>query len=188
VALFALLVGNTGAGLNDAYRFPGPYQFGSDTRSLTPEVVALAEEFGERFPEERIVSDRYTSLALVAYGDAFSASPYSGFRTYDLFFEATEPPEPYLVHQLDSSRYTYLVVDERLSSPVPPGMHYFVGDEPREVVDGRSPVTQDALDRFETAPWATKVLATTHYSVYRLNFRAVGTPSCTQPGCIAGAP
>jgi hypothetical protein len=188
VALSGLLVGNTGAGLNDSYRFPGPYQFGSDTRSLSTEVVALAEEFGTQFPDERIVSDRYTSLALVAYGDAFSASPYWGFRTYDLFFEATEPPDPFLVHQLDTSRYSYLVVDERLSSPVPEGMRYFTGDEPQGVVNGRSPITPAALDRFETVPWATKVLSTSHYSVYRLNFRAVRTPSCNQRGCTAGTP
>jgi hypothetical protein len=185
--LGAVLIGNTGAGLNDSYRFPGPYQFGSDTRSLTTEVLTLAEVFDQRFPKQRIVSDRYTSLALVAYGSAYSASPGSTFQTYDLFFKATDP-DPYLVHQLDTSRYTYLVVDERLSSPVPEGMHYFVGDEPAEVVAGSSPVPQAALDRFETVPWTTKVYSTTNYSVYRLDFAAVGTPTCMRRGCTVGTP
>src|SRR5262249_41299409 len=43
VAVFAvLLVGNTGAGLSVDHRFPGPYQFGSDTLSVTPETLGFA--------------------------------------------------------------------------------------------------------------------------------------------------
>ena len=49
-------------------------------------------------------------------------------------------------------------------------------------------MAQEALDRFETAPWATKVLATTNYSVYRLDFTSVGTPQCDQPGCEVAGP
>jgi hypothetical protein len=187
LVIFGVLMGNTGAGLNDAYRFPGPYRFGSDTRSLTTEVLALADEFGRRFPDHKIVSDRYTSLALVAYGHAFSASPSAGFPAYDLFFSPTDP-SPFLVDELSSSRYDYLVVDERLSGQLPLEGIYFDPSEPRLAVNGISPVTQAALDRFTTVPWATRVLSTSHYSVYRLNFRAVGTPSCGQPGCRVGTP
>lgn len=184
LTLAGLLVGNTDAGLNDAYRFPGPYRFGSDTRSLTTEVVSLARVFGERYPESRIVSDRYTNLALVAYGRAFSASPSLGFRTYDLFLRPTDP-EPYLVHELTTSGYTYLIVDERLSKFFPLVGSYFEPDEPIQAPQGDqvSAIPQAALDRFGKVPWASKVLATSNYSVYRLNFAAVGMPSCSSPGC-----
>jgi hypothetical protein len=186
-ALFGLLIGNTGAGQNDAYRFPGTYRFGLDGRYLTPEVLALAKEFGQRLPDQRIVADRYSALTLDAYGRAFSATPSPGFRTYDLFFYPVDP-EPFLVGELESGRFDYLIVDERLSRPVPEGMSYFVANEPEGVVNGRSPVPQASLDRFETVPWATKVLSTSHYSVYRLNFRAVGVRGCVRPGCTMGAP
>jgi hypothetical protein len=187
LVLFGLLMGNTGAGLNDAYRFPGPYRFGSDTRSLTTEALAVAEEFGDRFPDQRVVSDRFTSLALIAYGDAFSASASTGFPIYDLFFRETDP-EPFLVHELEESDYAYLVVDERISDNVPLVGSYFDADEPKPATAGRSAVPQAALDRFETVPWATQVLATSNYSVYRLHLTAVGVASCNQPGCRAGAP
>jgi hypothetical protein len=187
LGLFVLLIGNTGAGLNDAYRFPGPYLFGSDTRSLTRESIALSKTFGALHPEARIVSDRYTSLALDAYGQTFSASPSSGFPTYDLFLR-DDDPDPFLVHELESSEYHYLVVDERLSTSVPLLGIYFVGGEPALVADGRSRIPQRALDRFGTVPWATKVMATSNYSVYRLNFRAVGTPECDVAGCGVRVP
>ncbi len=195
VVLAAVMVGNTGAGPNDAYRFPGPYQLGSAPRSLTPEVIALAEEFGRRHPDARTVSDRYTNQALVAYGDAVSAQPGPGFRVWDLFFEAG-PPDPYLVHELDTSDFAYVVVDERLSRYVPAEGTYFSregeptirGDEPYDPDARQSQVPQEALDRFETAPWATKVFATTNYSVYRLDFTSVGTPQCDQPGCEVAGP
>jgi hypothetical protein len=185
--LFGLLIGNTGAGENDAYRFPGTYRFGLDGRYLTPEVLALADEFRQRFPDERIIADRYSALALVAYGGAFSANPSPGFRTYDLFFYPVDP-EPFLVGEIETGRFHYLIVDERLNRPVPDGMSYFVTNEPKGVVNGKSPVPQASLDRFETVPWATKVLSTSHFSVYRLNFRAVGVHACARRGCSVGAP
>ncbi|WP_448638568.1 hypothetical protein [Geodermatophilus sp. URMC 63] len=195
VLLAAVLVGNTGAGPNDAYRFPGPYELGSAPRSITPELLALSEEFGRRHPGARTVSDRYTNQALVGFGGAVSAQAGPGFRVWDLFFEAGTP-DPYLVHELDTSDFAYVVVDERLSRYVPAEGTYFSregeptvrGDEPYDPAARQSQVPQEALDRFETAPWATKVLATTNYSVYRLDFASVGTPQCDRPGCEVAGP
>ncbi len=195
VVLAAVMVGNTGAGPNDAYRFPGPYQLGSAPRSLTPEVIALSEEFGRLHPGARTVSDRYTNQALVAYGGVVNAQAGPGFRVWDLFFDAGTP-DPYLVHELDTSGFAYVVVDERLSRYVPAEGTYFSregeptvqGDEPYDPEARQSQVPQEALDRFETAPWATKVLATTNYSVYRLDFTSVGTPQCDRPGCEVAGP
>jgi hypothetical protein len=187
VALAALFIGNTGAGLNDAYRFPGPYLFGSDTRSLTTEAVGLGRAFGGLYAGARVVTDRYTALPLVAYGDAFTASPSAGFPTYDLFLHTTTPA-PFLVHELTSSDYRYLVVDRRLSRFVPEARTYFTTNEPIEHGGTTSQVPAAALRRFDTVPWATKVMSTTNFSVYRLNFGAAGVPSCTVPGCTAVAP
>jgi hypothetical protein len=182
LGLAGLVVGNTGAGLNDIYRFPGPYLFGSDTRSLTNEAVGLGEAFGEQYAGRRVVADRYSAMAVAAYGGAFTAAPSPGFPAYDLFFHA-RTPEPYLVHELESSGYEYVVVDSRLSRAVPATGTYFTNIEPLKAEGTRSVVPEAALRRFDTVPWATKVMATPHYSVYRLSFAAAGVPSCATPGC-----
>jgi len=78
--LLVVLVGNTAAGQNPSYRFPGPYTFGSDTRSVTPELLAasawLRHADGDRL---RIVTDRYTGLVFASYGGQDPAAPSRTF-------------------------------------------------------------------------------------------------------------
>jgi len=186
VALAALLIGNTGAGLNDSYRFPGKYLFGSDTRSLTTEAVGVGKAFGEQWGGKRVVADRYTAMALAAYGDAFTAAPSPGFPAYDLFFYARDP-QPFLIHELETSDYEYVVVDRRLSRFVPLVGTYFTSVEPLKASGTKSIVPAAALARFDTVPWATKVMDTPDYAVYRINFAAVGLRSCSTPGCTVTA-
>ena len=76
VALAISLTGGTAAGLDASYRFPGPFLYGSDARSITPELLAASEWFSSRFgTSNKIVTDRYTGLVFASFGLQAPASP-----------------------------------------------------------------------------------------------------------------
>ncbi|HET9167977.1 MAG TPA: hypothetical protein VFN97_01035 [Actinospica sp.] len=168
-------VGNVAAGLDTDYRFPGPFVFGSDTRSVTPELVGLAAWFGQNLgPQQHIVTDRYTGLILVRDADAEPASPAIGFPTYDLYFN-DGPPGSYLVYELSSSHYAYLIIDKRMATQLPEVGVFFEPDEPF-AYGGRDPITVPKLDRYDFLPWTTEVFDSDDYAVYRFDFSAIHDP------------
>ncbi|HEX9336733.1 MAG TPA: hypothetical protein VF892_12645, partial [Pseudonocardiaceae bacterium] len=176
VAAFALwatmLVGNVAAGLDESYRFPGPFVFGSDTRSLTPELLAAATWFQQHIGGGvRIVTDRYTGLGFVLDADSWTASPSAGFPAYDLFFRAT-PPSDDLVGELASSDYEYLVVDKRVTTELPAVGSYFEPDEPFTSAYPR-PIPAANIGRYASRPWTTKVFESDHFVIYRFDFNAI---------------
>jgi hypothetical protein len=177
VAAFALwatmLVGNVAAGLDESYRFPGPFIFGSDTRSLTPELLAAASWFDQHMGSGvRIVTDRYSGLGFVLDADSWTASPSAGFPAYDLFF-SDKPPSAELVEELASSDYRYLVVDKRVATELPAIGSYFEPDEPFSGTSA-SPIPAANIDRYQTTPWTIKVFESDHYVIYRFDFNAIG--------------
>lgn len=166
------LVGNVAAGLDPDYRFPGPFVFGSDTRSMSAELVGTSTWFKDHIGTRlHVVSDRYTGLSLVRDADALPAAPGKGFPTYDLYFDSA-PPSAFLVHELSSSDYTYLIIDKRMSYELPAIGVYFEPDEPF-AYDGRSPISAQDLDRYNNLPWTTKVYESDDYAVYRFDFAAI---------------
>jgi hypothetical protein len=168
-------VGNVAAGLDTDYRFPGPFVFGSDTRSVSAELVGLAAWFDRNIgTRQHIVTDRYTGLVLVRDADAEPASPAIGFPTYDLYFNAG-PPGSYLVYELSSSGYAYLIIDKRMSSQLPEVGVFFEPDEPY-AYQGHDPITQANLDRYDFLPWTTEVYDSDDYAVYRFDFSAIHDP------------
>ena len=143
-ALAIALVGGTAAGLNASYRFPGPFLYGSDTRSITPELLAASEWFSARFgPGNNIVTDRYTGLIFGSFGLQNTASPSAGFPVYNLYLAKPGAPiEPaFLLYDLSSSDYTYLIVDARMAYDVPELGVYFTPNDPSSVLPqgGKSP-------------------------------------------------
>ncbi|HEX4723237.1 MAG TPA: hypothetical protein VH333_12025, partial [Pseudonocardiaceae bacterium] len=172
-ALWAtMLVGNVAAGLDESYRFPGPYVFGSDTRSLTPELLAAANWFEQHAGSGvRIVTDRFTGLGFVLDADSWTASPSAGFPAYDLFFSAT-PPSAELVEELASSDYRYLIIDKRVTTDVPAIGSYFEPDEQFADLDSH-PMPAANIDRYATQPWTTRVFESDHYVIYRFDFDAI---------------
>jgi hypothetical protein len=177
VAAFALwatmLVGNVAAGLDESYRFPGPFIFGSDTRSLTPELLAAASWFDQHVGSGvRIVTDRYSGLGFVLDADSWTASPSAGFPAYDLFF-SDKPPSAALVEELASSDYRYLIVDKRVATEIPAIGSYFEPDEPFAGASAH-PIPAGNIDRYQTTPWTTKVFESDHYVIYRFDFNAIG--------------
>ena len=173
-------VGNVAAGLDTDYRFPGPFVFGSDTRSVTPELVGLAAWFDQNIGiKQHIVTDRYTGLILVRDADAEPASPAISFPTYDLYFN-DGPPGSYLVYELSSSGYAYLIIDKRMATELPEVGVFFEPDEPF-AYGGRDPITVPKLDRYDYLPWTTEVFDSNDYAVYRFDFSAIHDAS------VAGA-
>ncbi len=173
-----ILVGNVAAGLNEYYRFPGPYAFGSDTRSLTPELGAMSDWFLRQIgPQQKIVSDRYTSLSLAAFGRQRMAAPAAGFPAYDLWFK-NAPPSSYLLGELSSSGYQYLVIDKRTALELPVVGVYFEPDEPTGPPDAAHlPISKASLAKFENYPWTAKVFESNDYAVYRFQFSSFGAPT-----------
>ena len=170
------LVGNVAAGLDTDYRFPGPFVFGSDTRSVSAELVGLSAWFDQDIgTRQHVVSDRYTDLVLVRDADAEPAAPATGFATYDLYFNAG-PPGSYLVYELSSSGYAYLIIDKRMSHELPQVGVFFEPDEPY-AHQGSDPITKANLDRYDYLPWTTEVYDSDDYSVYRFDFAAIHDPS-----------
>ena len=104
-ALAIALVGGTAAGVNPTYRFPGPFLYGSDARSITPELLAISEWFSARFGTgNNIVTDRYTGLIFGSFGVQNPAAPSAGFpsMTYTWPNRALRSEPPFLLFELVS--------------------------------------------------------------------------------------
>ena len=171
VALALALVGGTAAGLDASYRFPGPFLYGSDARSITPELLAASEWFSARFGTgNNIITDRNTALVFGSFGLQNPATPSAGFPVYNLYSAKPGAPiEPaVLLYELSASRYIYLIVDERMAYEVPETGVYFVPDEPNFLSKSGKPIFFGRLGKFNTIPWMIKVFQSDNYSIYRL--------------------
>ncbi|MDQ3890526.1 MAG: hypothetical protein M3312_08255, partial [Actinomycetota bacterium] len=168
-AIAVMLVGNVAAGLNPEYRFPGGYRYGSDARSLTPEVIAatrwLRRTQGENM---RVIGDRDTSLALAAFGHEWTGAPSAGFPYWKLYFDVGEPPH-FLIHELKWSEYRYMVIDKRMSKHLPVVGVYFAPNEPL-TYSRTSPPPAAALEKYERLPWTIKIFESDNLEIYRFDF------------------
>ncbi|GID26106.1 hypothetical protein [Paractinoplanes brasiliensis] len=174
-ALFAAcavaLVGNTAAGMNPSYRFPGPPVFGSDTRSSIPEVSAASDWLrATQGRDLRIVADRYSGLIFGSYGEQRPVTGSQSFRTYDLYLAqpGREIP-PRLIEQLSSWRFGYLIVDRRMAREVPEIQIYFETNEPVPH-DGKPAFTLGQLTKFDHTPWTIKIYDGGNIAIYRFDF------------------
>ena len=173
-ALAIALVGGTAAGLDASYRFPGPFLYGSDARSITPELYAASKWFSDRFGTgNNIITDRYTGLIFGSIGLQSPASPSAGFPVYNLYLAKPGAPiePPFLLFDLSLSNYTYLIVDERMAYELPQLGFYFTPNDPASLTQpqGGKPVFYGRLQKFNTFNWMVKVFQSDNYSIYRLN-------------------
>jgi hypothetical protein len=159
-----LLIGNIGGGLNDPYRFPGPFRWGTDTNSATDETRALAVQMQHQFGRVKVVSDAYTALQLAADGGMIMAAPSPGFPAWELT-QSDADPSPELAGMLVSSHYDYLVVNITMGEELPFNGHNFGENDPLH--GDKTPMAN--LTRLDAVPWATRVLSTEHLRVYRLH-------------------
>jgi hypothetical protein len=166
------LIGGTAAGLDASYRFPGPYLYGSDARSDTPELNAMAQWFLARFgPGHRMVTDRYTGLEIASFGLQDTAMPSAAFPIWDLYTAEPGQPlgPPFLFTVLAEGHYRYLVVDKRMATDVPLLGIYFEGNEPGDFVrpDGQ-PIFSGRLAKFNGVLWMSEIFESDNYAVYRM--------------------
>jgi hypothetical protein len=173
-AVSVVLVGNVTTHMDVEYRFPGPFVYGSDTRSLTPELLGTTRWFRRSHGiDQTVVTDRYSGLAFAAFGLDWWARPSPRFPTWDLFFKEDLPGRQ-LLQALRDSDFRYLVVDENMARFVPRVGAYFLphGGEPGADPVKR-PVRAAALRKFERLPWTIKIYASDNLSIYRFDFAAL---------------
>ncbi|GAA1604565.1 hypothetical protein [Actinoplanes couchii] len=172
-----VMIGNTAAGMNPSYRFPGPAVFGSDTRAATPEVLAAAEWLRQTHGRgARLVADRYSGLIFGSYGEQEPTTGSESFPAYQLYIAKPGSPMPEgLMRQLRDWRFEYLVVDRRMAEQVPEIKIYFENNEPIPH-DGKPGFTRAQLTKFDTMPWLIKVYDGPHIAIYRFDFGSAGQP------------
>jgi hypothetical protein len=171
VLLVTVQVGDVASAVNETYRYPGPYQFGSDTRSATAELYGLTAWFSRTYgPGRRLVGDRSTKIIFGAYGDAEIASPDDTFRTWTLYFDR-DLPDPGLMNQLRDGHWDHLVIDKRISRNLPRIGVYFLPDEP-EAFQRTTPPPDEAIAKYDELPFAIKVFESENYDVYRFDYAA----------------
>jgi hypothetical protein len=170
-AFTVALVGNTAAGMNPSYRFPGPAVYGSDTRSSTPEVRAAADWLrATQGRNLRIVADRYSGLVFGSLGGQFPVTGSGAFPTYDIYLaQPGRPVRPALLRQLSEWNFGYLIVDRRMAEQVPEIGIYFEVNEPIPH-NGRPAFTLGQLTKFDHTPWTIKIYDSEDIAIYRFDF------------------
>ena len=169
-AVFAvLLVGNISAGISLDHRFPGPYQFGSDTLSVTPETLRFAHWVQTHLGSgARVVTDRFTALALTAHADAVTpmqeAGGGAGLQFASIWY-VPGPPAPGLMFAMERQRDEYLAVDVRDAQHTAIFPPLFYTGEPKRV-----PLQN--ITRLAQWPWLRLLYSSQHYRLYKIDFHS----------------
>jgi hypothetical protein len=165
------LMGNVASGFNEAYRFPGPYLYGSDTRTQTAELQGAVDWFrSSQGTNRRMIADRYTGMIFGSRGRQETIAPSRSFPAWDLYFNVAAP-RPRLLRQIATSKDTYLVIDERMSRELPFIGIYFNGNEPKAMERVR-PVPRAALEKFERLPYTRNIYSSDTLRIYRFRLSA----------------
>jgi len=164
VVLAVLLVGNVAANTTIDTRFPGPYQFDSDTRSVTHETLRFAHWVRTHLgPGGHVVTDRFTGLALTAHAGAVTPLQKRALPTASIWY-SPRPPTPALLSAMERRGYDYIAVDvrdTRHSATDPP---LFYPGEPKLV-------PQQNMTRLARWPWLRLRYSSQHYRLYKIDYR-----------------
>ncbi len=162
-ALTVVFVGNIAVDSPPDSRFPGPYQFGSDTRSVTPETLRFAHWVQAHLaPRAHVVTDRFTALALTAHADAVTPLQRIGLPTARIWY-SPGPPPPSLMSAMERRRVEYLAVDVRDAQHTTTGPPLFYTGEPNRV----PPQNITSLAR---SPWLRLLYSSQHYRLYKIDY------------------
>jgi hypothetical protein len=165
VALAVVFVGNVAVDAPPGTRFPGPYQFGSDTLSITPETLTFAQWVEAHLgPGAHVVTDRFTAEALTANADAVTPIPGPGLPISNIWY-GSRPPAPALMSTLEYLGDDYLAIDVRDAQYTTTGPALFYIGEPNRV-----PLQN--ITRLAHWPWLRLLYSSQHYRLYKINFRS----------------
>jgi hypothetical protein len=172
LAFATLLVGNVSAGQNEYYRFPGRVVFGTDTRDVSSESLALAGWLrGVVPPGQRVATDRFNGLQLTYSSDLEVVRATGQLPYWELYLDAL-PPSPRLAAEMRRQRVAFLVMDKRMTRTLPVLGIYF---QPDEAFSLHQPLARVQLDRYYDQPWASVILDSATVRVVRLDLDLVAT-------------
>jgi hypothetical protein len=163
--LVVMFVGNIAVDAPPSTRFPGPYQFGSDTLSVTPETLRFAHWVQAHLgPGTHVVTDRFTALALTAHADAVTPLEGPGLSIASIWY-GPRPPARALMSALEYMGDDYLAVDVRDAQYTATGPPLFYKGEPKRV-----PLQN--ITRLAHWPWLRLIYSSQHYRLYKIDYRA----------------
>jgi len=163
--LAVVFVGNVAVGAPPDARFPGPYQFGSDTLSITPETLRFADWVQAHLgPGAHIVTDRFTAVALTAHADAVTPLPTPGLPISNIWY-SSRPPGPALMSAIEYLGDDYLAIDVRDAQYTTTGPGLFYLGEPERV-----PLQN--ITRLARWPWLRLVYSSQHYRLYKIDYHS----------------
>ncbi len=169
-----VVIGNTAASVNEFDRFPGPWEAGSDSRSLTPELADTAQWLRGYDSSDRVVADIYSGTAIGIFGTtrdscAVAASCPGDLEIWRFYNGQTIRGEDLAL--LRSEGYRFLVVDRRMTTSTPRSGYWFNRNE-EDAFEHDQPFSKKMLARLESFRWLTKVSASNSFDVYEINVPA----------------
>ena len=172
--LAVLVIGNVSAGLPAEYRFPGPFSFGSDTRSLSDETRTAVQWFElTQGPAKRVIADRATAVAFGLLGSEQPEQASTAYPLWQFVLDRARPSANVLV-QTQARGVEYLIIDKRTTAVVPRTGYYYAPDEP-EAGTRSLPPPEPAIAKYGRVPWASRIYESDHLAIYRLDYRALAT-------------
>jgi Family of unknown function (DUF6541) len=172
VAIIA--VGNTASGLNADYRFPGPFAYGSDARTVTAETHSAVDWMQTTAgTHQRTIADRDTGLAFGTLGSQWIERAWEGMPLWEFFMNVRQP-DAAMLDRLRKAAPRYLIIDARMAESLPKTGVYLAPEEPGARRHTK-PVPIAALDKYARVPWAIQVYASDHYRIYRLDLGLLDT-------------
>ena len=187
--VFVLLLGNVAAGLSVEYRFPGPYVFGSDARSVGAEQLDATARFTAAHGQNiRIIANRSDGLAFGLLGFNEPERAYSGYPLWQFYFDP-QRPDPSLFATLRYRDVQFLIVDKRTPLELPRTGVLMNRSEP--LANRRTtPPPRAAIDKYDITPWTARVYESTNIEVNRFVYGGLGVctdqapePGVSQAGC-----
>lgn len=171
VSLMVLMIGNVSANMNEVYRFPGPYVYGSDTRSVTAETRASGRWLREtQGPDQPLIADRGMQIVMVNEGRAVLGVPSDGYPLWNLLIQS-EPPSASLLEQTRSDDLRFVVVDKHQTTAIPSIGFYLDQNEPL-AQQRTEPLPESTLTKWDHMPYALRIYSSSTIDIYRLDPKA----------------
>jgi hypothetical protein len=162
VAVATCAVGGVSVGEDVYYRFPGPYLFGTQTRSITPEGVAMAKWANAHLPAgSHIITDQPTSQLIEGWTDLNVPGPNQS-PVYELYNQGAHP-NPSIDLFLRKHNFEYFILDRRILTTVP-ALSYF-----QNWSGYLTSVSPAALEGITADGFATPVYQSPNYVIYRIH-------------------